>query len=291
MTKKKSERRLIMKVRTITGAVMTAVFVVPCIFSEYIVYPIVIALLCAMAVFEMLRVFGLHKHAAVSLPAYLIGAAMPIGAYFADRLEGGQQDYYLIMALALVIYLVYLLALAVVLRGGLKFSSVSGVFMTVAYITVSFTALTLLRYIEMGVFVFVIVFISSCVCDIFAYFTGYLFGKHKLIPEISPKKTVEGAIGGTLFAVGGLLLYVFIVDKAADGVSVNYILAAVYGLVLAVVGQFGDLIASFIKREFGVKDYGRLLPGHGGVLDRFDSMLTISLALLLISAALPPIFS
>lgn len=291
MMKKKSERRLIMKIRTVTGAVMTAVFVVPCIFSEYIVYPIVIALLCAMAVFEMLRVLGLHKHAAVSLPAYLIGAAMPIGAYFADRLEGGHRDYYLIMALALVIYLVYLLALAVILRGGLKFSSVSGVFMTVAYITVSFTALTLLRYIEMGVFVFVIVFISSCVCDIFAYFTGYLFGKHKLIPEISPKKTVEGAIGGTAFAVGGLLLYVFIVDRVADGVSVNYLLAAVYGLVLAVVGQLGDLIASFIKREYGIKDYGRLLPGHGGVLDRFDSMLTISLALLLISAALPPIFS
>lgn len=280
-----------MKIRTITGAVMTAVFVVPCIFSEYIVYPIVIALLCGMAVFEMLRVFGMQKRLAVALPAYILGLAMPIGAFFAKYLAGGQHDYYLIMALALVVYLVYLLALAVVLRGALKFSEISAVFTAITYITVAFTALTLIRYIEKGVYVFVIVFISSCICDIFAYFTGYLFGKHKLIPEISPKKTIEGAIGGTVFAVLGLVLYVFIIDKAVEGITVNYLLAAVYGLVLAIVGQFGDLIASLIKREYGIKDYGKLLPGHGGVLDRFDSMLTISLVLLLISAALPPIFS
>ena len=280
-----------MKIRTITGAVMTAIFVVPCILSKYIVYPIVIALLAVMAVFEMLRVLGLHKNAAVSLPAYLLAAALPIGAFFSDRLSGGQRDYYLIMALSLVIYLVYLLVLAVLMRGALRFSSISSVFMAIAYITVAFTAMSLIRYIHLGVYVFVIVFISSSVCDIFAYFTGYLIGKHKLIPEISPKKTVEGAVGGTVFAVLGLLLYVFIIDKVADGVSVNYLLAAVYGLVLAIVGQFGDLIASLIKREYGVKDYGKLLPGHGGVLDRFDSMLTISVALLLISAALPPIFS
>lgn len=280
-----------MKIRTITGAIMTCVFVVPCIFSEYIVYSAVLSLLCVMATFEMLRVQGVHKRPTVAVPSYLLAAAMPIGSFFAVRLKGGQSDYYLIMALALAIYLVYLLALAVLRKGALRFSEISGVFTAITYITVSFTALSLIRYIENGVYIFVIVFISSCICDIFAYFTGYLFGKHKLIPEISPKKTVEGAVGGTVFAVLGVLLYAFIIDKAADGVEVNYILAAVYGLVLAIVGQFGDLIASLIKREYGVKDYGKLLPGHGGVLDRFDSMLTISLVLLLISAALPPIFS
>ena len=280
-----------MKTRVITGTIMTAVFVVPCILSNYLVYPIVMALLAAIAVFEMLRVLGIEKNFAVAIPAYLLALFMPTFAFYADELPRGQYDYYLVMALSLTVYLVYLFVLAVLMRGRLKFSAVSGTFTTICYIVVAFSALSLIRYIENGVFVFVIVFISSSVCDVFAYFTGYLFGKHKLIPEISPKKTVEGAIGGTAFAVLALLLYVFIIDLAVEGMAVNYWLALAYGLVLAIVGQFGDLVASFIKREYGVKDYGTLFPGHGGVLDRFDSMLTISLVLLLISAALPPIFT
>lgn len=278
-----------MKVRTITGAVMTSVFVVPCIFSEYIVYPIVVALLAVMAIFEMLRVLGFEKRFAVSIPAYLLAAGLPIGAFFKDKLPGGVEKFLLLAALAVIIYLVYLLGFSVFSRGTLLFSQISGVFTSVAYISVSFMALSLLRYVEHGVYIFVIVFISSCICDIFAYFTGYLFGKHKLIPEISPKKTVEGAIGGTAFAVLGLLLYGFILSKAAD-LSVNYPIIALYGLLLAIVGQFGDLVASLIKREHGVKDYGRLLPGHGGVLDRFDSMMPISLVLLILSMTLPPVF-
>lgn len=278
-----------MKVRTITGAVMTSVFVVPCIFSEYIVYPIVVALLAVMAIFEMLRVLGFEKRFAVSIPAYLLAAGLPIGAFFKDKLPGGVEKFLLLAALAVIIYLVYLLGFSVFCRGTLLFSQISGVFTSVAYISVSFMALSLLRYVEHGVYIFVIVFISSCICDIFAYFTGYLFGKHKLIPEISPKKTVEGAIGGTAFAVLGLLLYGFILSKAAD-LSVNYPIIALYGLLLAIVGQFGDLVASLIKREHGVKDYGRLLPGHGGVLDRFDSMMPISLVLLILSMTLPPVF-
>ena len=280
-----------MKVRTITGAVITALFAVPCIFSEYIVYPIVIALLCVMAVFEMLRVLGLEKSIGVSLPSYLLAAALPLGTYFAAGTFGGMKSYFSLLALAMAFYLLYLLFFAVIRRAKLPFSRVSGAFTAIAYILASFTALAGLRYIENGVYVFVIVFISSCVCDVFAYFTGYLFGKHKLIPEISPKKTVEGAVGGTVFALLALLLYGFILSKAgAAGVSVNYPILAVYGLVLAIVGQFGDLIASLIKREFGVKDYGRLFPGHGGVLDRVDSMMPISLVLMFLSFALPSVF-
>ena len=280
-----------MKTRVITGTVLAAVFVALCIFSEYPVYHVFMSLLCIAAVFEMLRVFGIEKNLAVGIPAYLLAAAMPTCVLFVDKLPRGHYDYYLLMALSLVVYLVYLFVLAVFMRGRLKFASVSGVFTSVFYIVASFSAFSLIRDIENGVYIFVIVFISSTVCDVFAYFTGFFFGKHKLIPEISPKKTVEGAIGGTVFATAALVLYAFVVDMVADTVSVNYILAAVYGLVLAIVGQIGDLIASFIKREYGVKDYGNIFPGHGGVLDRFDSMMTISLSLLLISAALPPIFT
>ena len=277
-----------MKTRVITGTVLAAVFVALCIFSEYPVYHVFMSLLCIAAVFEMLRVFGIEKNLAVGIPAYLLAAAMPTCVLFVDKLPRGHYDYYLLMALSLVVYLVYLFVLAVFMRGRLKFASVSGVFTSVFYIVASFSAFSLIRDIENGVYIFVIVFISSTVCDVFAYFTGFFFGKHKLSPEISPKKTVEGAIGGTVFATAALVLYAFVVDMVADTVSVNYILAAVYGLVLAIVGQIGDLIASFIKREYGVKDYSKLLPGHGGIMDRFDSILAVSTVLLVVCLLFPP---
>lgn len=103
--------------------------------------------------------------------------------------------------------------------------------------------------------------------DIFAYFTGYLFGKHKLCPSISPKKTKEGAIGGVFGSVILSLAFILIVQPDL----------LIHGLVIGVLGsiisQFGDLTASIIKRKIGIKDYGNLIPGHGGVLDRFDSVL------------------
>ena len=108
--------------------------------------------------------------------------------------------------------------------------------------------------------------------DTFAYFSGYFFGKHKLCPEISPKKTVEGSIGGSLWSVGIVLVYGLLVDKQF-GVEINYIKLGVLGVLIAIVSQIGDLTASVIKRKYGVKDYGTIFPGHGGVLDRLDSII------------------
>lgn len=106
--------------------------------------------------------------------------------------------------------------------------------------------------------------------DTGAYFSGLLFGRHKLWPAISPKKTIEGSIGGTLLAmVVAVLFYVF-------GNEITHIWAALtIGFVVAVVAQIGDFIESAIKRTFAVKDSGKILPGHGGVLDRFDSMIAV----------------
>ena len=103
-------------------------------------------------------------------------------------------------------------------------------------------------------------------------------GKHKLIPEVSPKKTVEGAIGGIVCATGLAILYGFIVSRATDLVP-DYLVLGLCGFVLSAVSQVGDLIASLIKREQGIKDYGNIFAGHGGVLDRFDSILSVAIAL------------
>ena len=99
-----------------------------------------------------------------------------------------------------------------------------------------------------------------------------LFGKHKLIPEVSPKKTVEGAVGGIFGGIIFMVIYGLICSKGFAK-EINWITLTVLGMLGAVLSQFGDLAASWIKREFGIKDYGSLLPGHGGVLDRFDGWI------------------
>ena len=159
--------------------------------------------------------------------------------------------------------------------------------MAVTYVSVSFSAMSLTRYIKNGEYVFAMVFIAAWSCDVFAYFTGRLFGKHKLAPHLSPKKTVEGSIGGVIFAILSCVLYGFIIHKAT-GLESNYVVLGVIGLVLSVFSQVGDLFASLIKREYGVKDYSKIMPGHGGIMDRFDSILSISSILLLICIICAP---
>ena len=274
-----------MKIRVLTAAGI-ALFGIPLlIFSHLIIYSIALGVLSLMAIFELLRVLGLDKRYAVSAPAYLVALAMPL---FAHSIFGIDSLKYIpILAGVLFAYLLYLAFLAVFNRGELKFDSIAEAFMGVAYVTSSFTALSIMRYMPYGAYIFGLVFVSAWVCDTFAYFTGRLFGKHKLAPAISPKKTVEGSIGGIFFTVLAFLLYGFIVDKAFS-LEVNYLVMALSGLLLSVVAQLGDLFASLIKRERGVKDYSNLLPGHGGIMDRFDSILAVSVVLMVICILFPP---
>lgn len=273
-----------MKVRILTS-IGIAVFGLPLLFlSEYLVYPIAVALLAAVAIFEMSALTGMRRNLPVSIPAYLLALALPIGAYFAsDRVE---LFVSLIFAL-LAVYMFYLFGYAVIKRGAIRFADLSAHLVTTAYIVISFTSLSMLRYIPRGVYLFSLVFVASWVCDVFAYFVGRAIGRHKLIPEVSPKKTVEGAIGGVVFTTGAFALYGYIVTLL-DGPSPNYIALLIFGLVLSVVAQFGDLIASLIKREHGIKDYGFIFPGHGGVLDRFDSIIAVAPVLLMLCLFFAP---
>ncbi|WP_295588299.1 phosphatidate cytidylyltransferase [uncultured Oscillibacter sp.] len=136
----------------------------------------------------------------------------------------------------------------------------------------------LLRLRMMPYIGMLLVFFPLCISfgsDTFAFFAGLLFGKHKLTP-VSPKKTVEGAVGGLVGGVFGTALMMAVGSYVLADAFWNFELLALFGLVGSVVSQIGDLSFSVIKREFGVKDYGNLLPGHGGVLDRFDSVTFVA---------------
>ena len=136
--------------------------------------------------------------------------------------------------------------------------------------------------IEYGKHIYLLTFICAWTTDTFAYFTGRLLGRHKLIPAVSPKKTIEGAIGGVVFCVGATVLFGFIIEKffnPSGDISANYLVLAISGVAISVISQVGDLIMSLIKRLYGIKDYGKIFPGHGGILDRFDSVMAVSVVL------------
>jgi phosphatidate cytidylyltransferase len=124
-------------------------------------------------------------------------------------------------------------------------------------------------------FLVIIAFGAAVITDTFAYFCGRLFGKHKLIPKISPKKTVEGAIGGLVFGTGAVVLLGTLLQGGFH-VSMNPLWYALLGLILSALTQIGDLAASLVKRRLGIKDYGHIMGEHGGMMDRLDSVLFIS---------------
>ena len=126
--------------------------------------------------------------------------------------------------------------------------------------------------------------------DIMAYFSGYLFGKHKMAPKLSPKKTIEGAIGGVIgsvvIALGMTYLYgltAFSANSVVADVSEQWIILVAFAAMGSFVGIIGDLFASAVKRQQGIKDYGNIMPGHGGVLDRFDSFLFVAVIISLMA--------
>ncbi|MBQ3615191.1 MAG: phosphatidate cytidylyltransferase [Anaerotignum sp.] len=132
----------------------------------------------------------------------------------------------------------------------------------------------LVREYDHGKLLIWLAFISAFGCDTGAYFTGYFLGKNKLCPALSPKKTIEGSVGGIITSIVLCLLYGVWINKTypIDGVNV-LLLCGLIGFAGSIISQIGDLAASSIKRQVGIKDYGNLMPGHGGVLDRFDSVI------------------
>ncbi|MDO5477901.1 MAG: phosphatidate cytidylyltransferase [Clostridia bacterium] len=129
---------------------------------------------------------------------------------------------------------------------------------------------------EFGVYLIWAILVGACFTDTFALFGGKFFGKRKLAPKISPKKTVEGSASGVIGSVIMMMVYGLIVTLINKDITANYLYLALLGLVASIFAQIGDLSLSAIKREAGIKDYGNLIPGHGGVLDRLDSIIFVS---------------
>ena len=265
--------------RILTGIVAFCFVLVPVLlFADTAALPIGIAVFAMIATYEILHCVGLHKNLWLSAPMYLMSAAVPFGLrYLADGILS-------LIPAVICLPLLISLAVAVFSHGKADIRDVSSAFVLWLYTIVGFMSLIYMHdFITGGRYFYLLAFIGAWVTDTFAYFTGMLLGKHKLIPDVSPKKTVEGAVGGIVFCVlafvGFGLLYNNLWLLEGDTPLPLWLMATV-GLLVSLVSQIGDLSLSLLKRKYGIKDFGKIFPGHGGVMDRFDSVLAVSIMLL-----------
>ncbi len=270
-----------MVTRIITAIVACALLIPVLIFADTPALPIAISIFSVVAIYEMMACIGQKKAYVLNTPLYLIALGMPFVIRYASSTDASLiRQVALTAALVIVLYFFAVLTFS---HGKYKIADVGISFMTVFYIIAGFNSILFLHDFEsFGAYVYLLAFIGAWVTDTFAYFCGMLLGrggKHKLIPDVSPKKTWEGSIGGTVFCIGAMILFGFIISKINASVAVNYVMLAIAGLFVSIVSQIGDLCMSVIKRTYGIKDYGKLFPGHGGMLDRFDSVLAVSVVL------------
>ena len=256
-----------MKTRVITGAVLVASLVLLFYVLPAWVTAWVLALMLALGAYELLYRTGLVKH--VRMVAYAAASA------FAVPLLTHYQPGYgweLLAALAFVSLL-----FGEILMAHTRVSFEKLCYCVVAGLLIPNALSAIIRILDgrFGQYLVLTPFLLAFVPDSGAYFAGRFFGKRKLAPVISPKKTVEGAVGGLLTGMVCMVIYALVLQLGFH-FEVNYLFALVYGLLGSLGAIFGDLCFSVIKRQTGIKDYGNLFPGHGGVLDRFDSMLIVA---------------
>lgn len=278
-----------MKQRIITALIATCVLIPVLIWSDTFLLPLGIAACSVLAVFEMARCIGMHKAYAFTLPLYLIAAGAPFLVRYAGEPNTDATEHLLLkcmMALALGV-LLYFFALMTFSHGKYKVADVCILFATVFYILLGFNGILVMRvHRYAGHLSYLTIFLGAWITDIFAYFCGVLFGrggKHKLIPDVSPKKTVEGSVGGMTFCVLIMVGYGLICNHFLKQ-DASLLLFAFGGLIASIVSQVGDLLMSVIKRTYGIKDYGKIFPGHGGMIDRFDSIIAVSVSLMVFTS-------
>ncbi len=249
------------KTRLKSGIILVIIAAVTLYLGGIVTFAVT-ALISLIGIYELLRVIGVEK------------------SMLAVTVYSGSILYYLLLLLDLEQYemplillvLIVLLTIYVFTYPRYHINQVAITFFSLFYVTVMLSCVYRIRMLENGGYMIVLVFLCAWGNDTLAYCAGRLFGKHKMAPVLSPKKTVEGAVGGVIGAGLLGLLYGLIARHyiLADHILITFTCVTAIGAVISIVG---DLAASAIKRNYDIKDYSQLIPGHGGILDRFDSMI------------------
>lgn len=260
-----------MKTRIITGVVAAVLFLLVLIQPVNIILDFVIGALCSIACYELLACTGYCPSKIIQIVSMVFAFTVAFWGEFWRLTDN--------FGIPTLIVLVYCAAIAIIQVIRFDEQPITSSIFAVAMTLWSSFALSTIAYLRdvdgHGLFLTILMLLICWMSDTGAYFVGVLFGSHKLCPEISPKKTVEGFFGGivTSLIVCGAVTFIYNLswDNYYSSISLWWVLIIVlFGSVLSV---FGDLTASLLKRLCEIKDFGNLLPGHGGVMDRFDSLL------------------
>lgn len=258
-----------MKTRVISAGVGILLFFAVLYISIYFspVLLIALAALNVVAVYEMLRNTGLNKCLPLIFVALIFSLVAPFVLAYGSVLS---------IVATVFIYTLAVIIFSIVYHNIVDMNALFSTLSAPIMLSVAFASIYgLFTVAEAKHLFFILIFAFSWGADSGAYFGGTFFGKHKLSPTISPKKTIEGAAFGILGSVV-VTVIVCLIYKNSLSVGINWAVVTLCAIIFSVVGMLGDLFASLIKRSCGIKDYGNLMPGHGGVLDRFDSVLLIS---------------
>ena len=262
-----------MKSRILSAVLIVAVFIPLLIIGE-LPFAIFMTVLSVVGLYELIRVRESKKEFPYFLKAfaYILVAAFCI--YNVSSIEFEYQFSYNVMAFLIFLFM----SPMVFINDTKRYNLNDALFLigSVLFIGLSFNLIIITRNYDINYLIYLL--LITTITDTFALFTGMLVGKHKLCSKISPKKTIEGLVGGVFMGTfAATAFYVTVIHSNTSLVAVVAIT-----LILSLVGQLGDLVFSSIKRYYGVKDFSNLIPGHGGVLDRFDSLIFVTLAFIML---------
>ncbi|MBR6019884.1 MAG: phosphatidate cytidylyltransferase [Lachnospiraceae bacterium] len=250
------------KERLISGILLVLIAIGAIYMGGWVLWGVLL-LVSGIGMIELERVFKAH----FSVPS-ILSLLAAAGYYLLIRFE---QDTYTMPMV--IVFVLTLLICFVIGYPRYEFTKILACYFALFYVAVTMCCIYRIRELDSGVYLVWLVFLGAWGSDTCAYCVGRLIGKHKAFPVLSPKKSVEGCVGGVLGAALLGFLYALIFESKLTAVGSPMIAFPVICACASVLSQFGDLAASGIKRQHEIKDYGKLIPGHGGILDRFDSVI------------------
>lgn len=256
---------VVVKKRIMTGALVAVFYIVIIVFSHIpIVLNLASAFLGVCAVYELFRAVGIKLKTPLFICGILFSAILPF-------VPIPKYEYVTAVMFATSVFIFSYLMLNIGKKRYIEPLTTAILALTVI---LSFKTMTEIRTMENGLYLLALSILVPVITDIFAYLIGKGCGKHRIFPIISPNKTLEGCIGGLVYSVG-IILLAFAILSYTNILEFDTEVLVLYVIVASIVGQLGDLAFSSVKRIVRIKDYGNILPGHGGILDRFDSLIFV----------------
>ena len=260
---------------------VSAIFIValtlPTLIPNTPILTVYMTIVSIIGIYEIMKCTGLNRPV-ILIPAFIAAAfTVPVCRYNFFKTGGEPDAYLLLLAIIFIdmLFAVYMMSLCVFRPDKYDIQNNGYAAFMFIYILSGMQAAVLIS--EQSALLVPLIFLAAWGTDVFAWLTGKLFGKHKLAPVVSPNKSVEGAVGGVFGCIAFFCVYALILTFIISGIKIKFGALIILAVITSVISQLGDLILSLVKRKYGIKDFSNLIPGHGGILDRFDSVIPVSL--------------